>query len=75
MHLLLIYYRVKFVSFVFSGALDYENKNFKLIKVPTSFLINNLNSFDVNANAHMVNLYILFDSFVDVRTSTKVDFK
>lgn len=65
----------KFEYFVFSGAQDYENKNFKLIKVPTTFLKNHINDFDVNANGLMVNLYILFESFIDARSDAQVDFK
>ena len=65
----------KYDYLVFAGALDYKNEKFRLIKVPTSFLRNHLNDFDVNANGHMVNLYILFDTFIDARSKAKVDFK
>ena len=65
----------EFNHFVFAGALDYENERFELIKVPISFLKNHLNNFDVNANGLMVNLYILFDTFIDVRSDAKVNFK
>jgi hypothetical protein len=61
--------------FIFAGALDYKNEKFKLLKVPTTFLKAHLNNFDVNANGLMINLYILFDTFIDARSDARVDFK
>ena len=60
---------------VFAGAEDYKNKTFKLLKVPTIFLINHLDDFDVNADGLMINLYILFESYVDDRADTRVSFE
>ena len=60
---------------LFAGAKDYKNEKFSLLKVPTSFLKNNLDNFDVNADGLMINLYIKFDSFIDSRNANNISFK
>jgi len=65
----------KYEFILFAGAEDYKNNNFKLLKVPSSFLKENLKNFDVNANGLMINLYIVFDTYVDMRSDAHVNFK
>lgn len=60
---------------LFAGAQDYSNKSFSLIKVPVFFLKEHLTSFDVNADGKMINLYIVSDSYIDVRSEAHVSFK
>lgn len=60
---------------LFAGAQDYNNKSFSLIKVPVFFLKEHLTSFDVNADGKMINLYIVSDSYIDVRSEAHVSFK
>lgn len=60
---------------VFAGAEDYKNDSFKLLKIPTSFIQKNLSSFDINADGLMINLYILFDTYIDSRNVSNISFQ
>src|SRR4051812_7363764 len=44
---------------IFVGARDYENKDFKILKVPTQFLKANKGKIDINERG-WTNLYIHF---------------
>ena len=54
--------------FVFVGALDKENQNFKVFKVPTAFLKANLSKMSKTGEG-WVNLYIHIEDFNDLRKS------
>ena len=60
---------------VFAGALDYENKGFRLLKVPTKYILDNIDKLDVNANGYMINLYVKMDTFIDIRNKKHLEFK
>jgi hypothetical protein len=58
---------------VFAGALDYENKRFKLLKVPAAYLRDNISSVDVTDEG-WINLYIHMMELIDVRNSAHLPF-
>ncbi len=51
---------------IFAGALDNQNNNFKIFKVPTSYVLDNLDKVYMS-NKGWVNLYIHLDNYNDVR--------
>lgn len=62
---------------VFVGALDYENKNFRVLKVPTSYLLQNLDKIDMTEDG-WINLYIRIKDLIDIRNTNNLslcDFK
>ncbi len=58
---------------VFAGALDYDNKEFKILKVPTEFLKSNKHKIDINGKGWAI-LYIHFNDFVDLRHPANLSF-
>lgn len=59
---------------VFAGALDYTNKNFKIIKVPSSYLISHMKSIDMNSKGWII-LYVHFNNLVDLRHEANLSVK
>lgn len=59
---------------IFAGALDYDNKAFKILKVPTEFLKFNKHKIDVNGKGWAI-LYIHFNDFIDLRHPANLSFK
>lgn len=59
---------------LFVGALDREDRDFKLFKVPTSFLLANLPNIDTTPDG-WVNLYISIESFQDLRHPSGISLK
>ena len=59
---------------VFIGALDYENKNFRVFKVPTAYLLHNLDKIDRGKNG-WINLYIHLTDLIDLRNSNHLPFR
>jgi hypothetical protein len=58
---------------VFAGALDYENKNFKILKVPTRYLSDNISRIDMTADGWM-NLYIRMSDLINIRKDSGLPF-
>ncbi len=56
------------------GALDYENKNFRVFKVPTAFLLKNFDKIDSDKNG-WINLYIHSVDLIDLRNSNNLSFR
>lgn len=61
-------------NIVFCGALDYKNKEFRVFKIPSQYLIDNLNNMDISAGS-WVNIYLSFDKFIDLRGKNNLHFK
>ncbi len=59
---------------VFVGALDYANKNFRVFKVPTAYLLQNIGKIDRNKDG-WINLYVHMEDLIDVRNSNNVSFR
>ena len=59
---------------IFCGASDYKNINFKLFKVPSSYIIAILSKLDKNLGG-WVNIYLSFRDYVDLRNNNKLSFK
>ena len=64
----------KYEYIIFAGALDYENKNFKLFKVSSQYFLDNINKLDVTDKG-WINLYLSFTEYVDVRNKNNLPFK
>jgi hypothetical protein len=58
---------------IFAGALDDENKNFKIFKVPSSYFRDNPRRYDTSGKG-MVNVYVHLESFIDVRVEDGLSF-
>lgn len=58
---------------VFVGALDYKNKDFRIFKVPTNYLIENISKID-NRNG-WINIYVHFSNLIDLRNRNNLSFK
>ncbi len=58
---------------IFAGAKDYINQEFMIFKVPTSYLLSNLEKISVT-DGGWINLYIHTTSYLDVRTDSGVSF-
>lgn len=50
---------------IFVGALDYKNKDFRVFKVPTNYLIENISKIDITSG--WVHLYVHFSDLIDLR--------
>jgi hypothetical protein len=59
---------------VFVGALDYENRNFRVLKVPTSYLLQNIDKIDITDNG-WINLYIRMKDLIDIRNTNNLSFR
>jgi hypothetical protein len=58
---------------IFVGALDYKNKGFRIFKVPTNYLIENISKIDITSG--WVHLYIHFSELIDLRNKSNLSFK
>jgi hypothetical protein len=58
---------------MFCGALDYSNSDFRLLKVPTAYVLANLSEVDM-VKDEWINLYISFEGFVDLRSKKNLSF-
>lgn len=58
---------------IFAGALDNENKEFKILKVPTEFLKSNKHKIDTNSKGWTI-LYIHFNDYIDLRHPANLSF-
>lgn len=58
---------------IFIGALDGLDRDFRVFKVPSSFLLANLGHIDMNADG-WINLHINTESFVDLRHPSGLSF-
>ena len=58
---------------VFAGALDYENQAFRIFKVPTRYLLDNLDNLDVTPSGG-INIYLHMNDLVDVRNPAGLPF-
>ncbi len=61
-------------AIILAGARDYLNKDFTLLKVPRSFILDNLQRLDVNRDG-CVNLYIGMKDYIDQRMEDGLSFK
>lgn len=59
---------------VFAGALDYVNKNFRVIKVPTSYLLQNVDKIDMT-KGEWINLYVHMRDLIDLRNNNNLSFR
>ncbi|HLM01922.1 MAG TPA: hypothetical protein VK400_12780 [Pyrinomonadaceae bacterium] len=59
---------------VFAGALDYVNEDFRLFKVPSSYIKANISNLFMDKNGWIIICLHLKD-FVDVRKKAHVSFK
>ncbi|MGC2236494.1 MAG: hypothetical protein WA584_10055 [Pyrinomonadaceae bacterium] len=58
---------------VFAGALDYRNKNFKVFKVPASYVKDNIGKLYMDKNGWII-IYLHIKDFVDVRKNSHLSF-
>lgn len=58
---------------IFTGALDNENKNFKILKVPAEFLKSNIDKMYKSSDGWTI-LYIHFNDLVDLRHPANLSF-
>jgi hypothetical protein len=59
---------------VLVGALDYLNKNFRIFKVPTSYLLQNIDKIDMTENG-WINLYVQMRDLIDLRNNNNLSFR
>jgi hypothetical protein len=59
---------------VFVGALDYANKNFRVFKVPTAYLLQNIEKIDKSKDG-WINLYVQMRELIDLRNSNNLSFR
>jgi len=59
---------------VFAGAMDYQNRDFKIFKVPSEFIKSNLAKLSVVGDG-WVNLYVHMNSYSDIRHRDNLSFK
>ena len=59
---------------VFAGALDSANENFKIFKVPSSYIKSNIDNISMTERG-WINIYLHFTDFVDVRGKKSLSFK
>ena len=58
---------------IFIGALDYLNENFKIFKVPTSYLLQNIDKIDMTEKG-WINLYVHMKDLIDLRNINNLSF-
>jgi len=59
---------------VFVGALDYTNRNFRVFKVPTTYLFQNIDKMDMTDDG-WINLYIHMENLIDIRNTNNLSFQ
>ena len=59
---------------LFCGALDYMNKEFRVLRVPTKYILDNLPKVDISAGS-WINIYLSFDELIDLRSSHHLSFR
>jgi hypothetical protein len=59
---------------IFCGALDYKNKEFRVLKIPSEYFIDNLSKLDISIGS-WVNVYLSFNNLVDLRSKSRLPFK
>ena len=59
---------------ILAGALDYANKDFKIIKVPTKFLLESNGKLDVDTNGQF-HIYIHIRDLIDLRNHAGLSFQ
>ena len=59
---------------IFCGALDYQNKDFKVLKIPSKYFIDNLSKVDISSDSR-INIYLSFDGLFDLRHKSSLSFK
>lgn len=59
---------------IFVGALDYKNEDFRVFKVPTNYLIENISIIDKNKNG-WINIYVHLSDLIDLRNRNNLSFK
>jgi hypothetical protein len=59
---------------VFAGAFDYNNKEFKIFKVPSNYIKSNINKVYRNSNGWII-LYVHFTELIDLRYESNLPFK
>lgn len=59
---------------VFAGALDYVDKNFRVLKVPTSYLLQNIDKIDMTKDG-WINLYVHMRDLIDLRNNNNLSFR
>jgi len=63
----------KYEYLIFAGALDYENKNFKILQVPSDSIINNIDKISMTEKG-WINLYLSMNGYVDLRGKSQLSF-
>lgn len=58
---------------IFIGAKDYADKEFKVFKVPSRYILANLDKVDQTPNG-WINLYLHLKTHVDVRNDARLPF-
>jgi hypothetical protein len=64
----------RYEYFVFAGALDRVNRDFKLFKVPAAYIRENLSKLDKTPSG-WINVYIHMRDFHDIRNDARLPFK
>jgi len=64
----------KFKYIMFCGALDYQNNDFRVLKIPSTYIVENFSKLDVSAGS-WINIYLSFDKLVDLRCKSRLSFK
>jgi hypothetical protein len=59
---------------IFTGALGYENKDFKIFKVPSQYIKDNLNHLDINTKGWII-IYLSINESIDLRHKDNLSFK
>jgi hypothetical protein len=58
---------------VFAGALDYENKDFALFKIPMSWISDNINHLDLGSGG-WIFIYLTMKEHIDLRHNDNLSF-
>jgi len=64
----------KYKYIIFAGALDYENKKFEIFKIPSKYILDNINKIDVTKKG-WINIYLSFHEYIDLRNKNNLSFK
>jgi hypothetical protein len=59
---------------IFVGALDLTNEKFRIFKVPTSYLLQNIDKID-KTNKGWINIYIHMKDLIDLRNNNHLSFR